>query len=147
MTISNRLILGMLFERKALRRVGTNTRFLTEITMHELSIAQSIVETVYNHVPEERRSLVSAITVEVGAASGVVADSLCFAFDALKEQVPFCSAELKIITVPFVVQCDECGKQSQNDACLMICTHCGSIEVTIISGTELIVKQIELADV
>jgi len=115
--------------------------------MHELSIAQNIVETVYNHVSEEQLSLVTAITVEVGAASGVVADSLCFAFDALKEQVPFCSADLKIIAVPFVVQCHECGKQSQNDAGLMICMHCGSTEVTIVSGTELIVKHIEVADV
>lgn len=114
--------------------------------MHEVSIAQNIAELIRENISEGHLSRVTAVTLEIGSASGVVADSLHFAFDALKQQLPFSSAVLKSTIVPFVVRCNECGKQSENDAGLMLCSECGSTDVTIISGTELILKQIELND-
>lgn len=114
--------------------------------MHELSIAQNIIDSIYDTVGEERLPYVFAVNVDIGAASGVVADSLLFAFDAIKEDAHLSSAGLQTTIIPFIVQCNECGKSSENDAGLMICCECGSTDVAVISGTELVLKQIELKD-
>ena len=41
--------------------------------MHELSIAQNILEIVHQYVPEEQRAKVQSVKVQVGRLSGVVA--------------------------------------------------------------------------
>lgn len=114
--------------------------------MHELSIAQNILETVYDHVPEDQRPLISKITMEIGAASGVVADALTFAFDAIVQDTPMRNAALNTVIIPFSVRCRECLKESQNESGFMTCQFCDSLDVSVLSGTDLVLKQIELND-
>ena len=52
-------------------------------TMHELSVAQGILDLVQHYVPEGQAPDVRAVTVRVGALSGIVADSLEFCFSAI----------------------------------------------------------------
>ena len=46
--------------------------------MHELAIAESVVETVTQRLPDAK---VTCVCLEVGALSGVVPDSIRFCFD------------------------------------------------------------------
>jgi len=114
--------------------------------MHELSIAQNILETVQEHVPDEKRPLISKVTMEIGAASGVVAEALTFAFDAIVQDTPMRNAVLDTVIVPFTVRCRECRKESQNESGYMTCLFCDSPDVSVLSGTDLVLKQIELND-
>lgn len=114
--------------------------------MHEMSLAQDIVASIREQVGTERLPLVTNVTMEIGTASGVVAESLQFAFDAIVQDTSLSSVRMNTIIVPFVVHCYHCGNDSQNDGGYMICSHCDSSDVAIISGADLILKQIELKE-
>jgi len=114
--------------------------------MHELSLAQNIIDTVRDHVREENLTRVTVVRMEVGAVSGVVADSLQFAFGAIIQDTPLRNAVLESVIIPFKVHCNECGTESGNDSGYMTCGICDSTDVKILSGTDMILKQIELND-
>ena len=77
--------------------------------MHELSLAQSILDVVARAVPPERRACVRAVRVRVGAAAGVLVESLAFCFDAIARHsrtpgavlcvVPAAGRELDVVDV------------------------------------------------
>ena len=114
--------------------------------MHELSLAQNIIDSIHDHVDHKRIPRVSKIVMEIGAASGVVSESLRFAFEAIVQDTPLRNAALESVIIPFKVQCNECGKESENDSGYMTCGVCDSANVKILSGTDMILKQIELND-
>jgi hydrogenase nickel incorporation protein HypA/HybF len=113
--------------------------------MHELSVAQSIIDIVFDHVPVSQRSLVRTVRVRVGAASGVVPESLEFCFSAVIVEGPLASATIEIESVPFVVRCGTCGAETSAESGIPICADCGAA-AEILSGTELQVKEIELVE-
>ena len=114
--------------------------------MHELSLAQNIVDSIKENVEVEKLPLVRGVKMEIGAASGVVSDSLVFAFNAIVKNSPLSSAYMVAEVVPFIVHCSDCQIDTINETGFMVCGHCGSGSVSIVSGTELVLKQIELYD-
>ena len=114
--------------------------------MHELSIAEGIVDIVRMHVPDKELNDVRSIHLNVGALSGVVADSLEFSFSAITADTPLSHARLAIDRVPFIIQCQQCGTKSESEMGTVVCPACRSSETKVISGTELQVLHIELSD-
>jgi hydrogenase nickel incorporation protein HypA/HybF len=114
--------------------------------MHELSVAQSIFDIVCQHVSRPELTLVRKVRVRVGTASGVVPDSLEFSFQAIIIDTPLSAARMEIESVPFRLQCENCHATATTDDGLRLCPQCGSVATTILSGRELHVKDIELAD-
>lgn len=115
-------------------------------TMHELSIAQSILDIVKNHVPSSDLKEVRSVRVKVGKMSGVVPESLDFSFSALITDTDLGSASLNMELVPFRVRCSSCQSVSETEFGIVLCPKCGSNRTKVISGTELQVLDIELAD-
>ncbi len=114
--------------------------------MHELSLAQNIVDSIKESVAAEKLPLVREVKMEIGAASGVVSDSLIFAFNAIVKNSSLSSAFMVAEVVPFIVHCSDCQIDTINDTGFMVCGHCGSGSVSVVSGTEMVLKQIELYD-
>ena len=114
--------------------------------MHELSIAQGILEIVQQHVPDSQAGDVRSVEVQVGRMSGVVPESLEFCFEALVRDSPFSQARLAIEPVPVRCTCRRCAAAFEIDDPIFLCPKCGSGEVQVSSGTELQVVQIELHD-
>ena len=114
--------------------------------MHELSLAQNIIDSIRENVAVEKLPMVRSVKVKIGEGSGVVPDSLIFAFDAIVQDTVLSSSRIKPVIIPFTVRCKDCHKDSVNGSGEMICSNCDSMNVKIISGTELIVHQIELVD-
>jgi hydrogenase nickel incorporation protein HypA/HybF len=114
--------------------------------MHELSIAQNILDIVREHVPEARRSEVRAVTIRLGELAGVVADSLEFCFSAIVSDTLLSQAVLKIDRIPIRMHCSTCGKISTIEGLAFLCQACAGQNIQVISGTELQVSEIELAD-
>lgn len=114
--------------------------------MHELSIAQNIVEIVEQHLPEIGVREVKSVKLKVGDLSGVVPDSLRFCFDAITAGTRLQSAVIEIEHVPFVVRCNKCGEDSTNESGVVFCDSCGGRDVSIISGNELRITEIEILD-
>jgi hydrogenase nickel incorporation protein HypA/HybF len=82
----------------------------------------------------------------VGDGAGVVIDSLEFCFNSITAGTPLQETTLKIERVPFVVRCNACGKSAVNENGFFLCTFCEGSDVALISGNELEVSAMELAD-
>jgi len=114
--------------------------------MHELSIAQNILEIVQEYVSAEHSAEVQAVKVRVGELSGVVAESLEFCFSAMVGGTALKNAVLKIERVPPRVHCSTCDNSCAADGLLFQCPACGGRAIELVSGTELQVIEIEVAD-
>lgn len=114
--------------------------------MHELSIAQSILDIVHSHVPAPQLPRVREVKLKVGELAGVVTESLAFCFTALVHETDLASATLVIDTIPYRVHCRTCNATTHATPGFRPCPRCGGTDTTLVSGTELHVLEIELHD-
>jgi hydrogenase nickel incorporation protein HypA/HybF len=112
--------------------------------MHELSIAQSILEIVDQHLPAENHNQVKSVIVRIGKLSNVLPDSLSFCFEALTRDTEFENTKLIIKTVPITIECKNCGKISETENFVFLCPSCSSNEISVIGGNDLNVEEIEI---
>jgi hydrogenase nickel incorporation protein HypA/HybF len=111
--------------------------------MHELSIAENILDIVRQSVPDEQMAAVRNIRIRVGPFAGIVPDSLKFCFDALSGDAGMEKAVLQIEQTPLAAACHECGTKSEVKNFVFRCPACGGVNLEIISGKELEVVEIE----
>jgi hydrogenase nickel incorporation protein HypA/HybF len=112
--------------------------------MHELSIADALVKQVEGIVTREGASRTTAITVEVGALSGVDPDALSAAFPFVAEASPAVSqATLQIIQIPATAVCLDCGG-SLDILEAPVCPRCGSTRLSAAEGRALNLRSVEL---
>lgn len=114
--------------------------------MHKLGIAQNVLQIVQQSVPEKSAADVRSIRMRVGQLSGVVADSLEFCFSAIVSQTDMQRANLEIERVPIISECQDCRQRFQMDDLGFFCPNCKSTNLRLISGRELEVVEIVLAD-
>jgi hydrogenase nickel incorporation protein HypA/HybF len=114
--------------------------------MHELGIAQNILEIVRQSVPDKQVAFVRWIRIRVGQLSGVVPDSLEFCFQAVVSETEMQKASLAIEQVPTIFQCKKCVSRFKAKDLEFLCPSCGNPDLEIISGKELEVVEIELAE-
>ena len=114
--------------------------------MHELGIAQNILEIVQQAVPEGQSAAVRVIRVRVGPLSGVVPDSLEFCFQAIVHETEMQGARLAIEQLPAAINCRKCSYRFETNDLEFYCQSCGSSDLEFLSGKELEVVDIELAE-
>ncbi len=115
--------------------------------MHEMSVAQNIIDIVQQAVPPDRAPAVTSVRVRLGSLSGVVVESLAFCFDALVADTPLGRARLAIERVATACDCQACGGRFEPDGLIFFCPSCGSGDVRLVSGHDLQVVDVELDDV
>lgn len=109
--------------------------------MHELSIAEALVDVVERHA--EGRP-VTRVDVRVGYLRQVVPDALSFAFALLTSGTALQDAELHIAHVPAGGRCRACGSETELDRLPLACAHCESLDVEVLTGEELCVEALEV---
>jgi hydrogenase nickel incorporation protein HypA/HybF len=109
--------------------------------MHELSIAQAIVQIAEAHAGRRR---VAAVHVRVGHLRQVVPAALAFAFELTAAGTVAEGAELELEHVPAAVRCRNCGEERTLAGFPLACPACGSAAVDIVAGEELVVDSLEL---
>jgi len=120
--------------------------FQTGEIMHESSIAHSILEIVDEQCREQGYASVEAITVRLGKATGIMPESLLFAFDALKENTVAKYATLTFEIVPVGGTCHACNKEFDVPDAQFIfeCPLCGSKSFEISRGREMEIAEMEM---
>jgi hydrogenase nickel incorporation protein HypA/HybF len=120
--------------------------FQTGEVMHESSIAHSILEIVEEQCSERGCTTVDAIHVRLGKATGVMPESLQFAFEALKEPTVAKNAKLTIELVPVGGACNDCKKDFHVDDApyVFACPLCGSSSFEITRGREMEISDMEM---
>jgi len=114
--------------------------------MHEFSIAQSILDIATEQCIERKCSVVDSIAVRLGKATGVMQESLRFAFDAIKENTPAKNAVLTFEIVPVGGMCHSCNREFDVPDAQYIfeCPLCGSASFEINRGREMEIDEIEM---
>lgn len=114
--------------------------------MHEVSIALGMVEELARIARENNAKRITGVKLKIGKMSGIVTDSLIFAFDAVKLEHPFLSsAEIFIEEVPLVYACSECGREFETeDLSFTACPDCKSYKLRILSGEEQHIENVEV---
>ena len=114
--------------------------------MHELSVAKHIVDIVSEHLEPGEVCRVKRIHVQVGTFSTIVPDLLKSGFEAAVSETSMNRASLIIHPVPLSIQCNNCGYTREIEPVDFACPECGSTDVEILSGTELVISNIEIEE-
>ena len=115
--------------------------------MHELSIVEALIEQAQREVKRSGcGGRVVRLDLRIGRLSGVCPDSLRFAWDLLAPETSLAGAELCIAEPPAVCACGDCGARTELEDLASSCPKCGSPNVTIEGGQEMLLQTIELED-
>ena len=114
--------------------------------MHELVIAESIIEMAVAEAKKRNSPSIETIKLRLGEFTGVVREALEFGFEIARQGTLAKTAVLDIEIVPLKTRCPQCGLTGQpvDDFCFL-CAGCRS-PVEIISGREMQVEYLELTE-
>ncbi|MBC2582453.1 hydrogenase maturation nickel metallochaperone HypA [Clostridium sp. DJ247] len=111
--------------------------------MHEVSIMQNSIKIVLEKAEENNIKNISKITIKIGELSGVMSDSLIFAFNSLSKGTIAEGAEFLIEKVKATAMCNDCDIVFEIDHFNKLCPNCNKFSTNILSGYELYVNTIE----
>jgi len=114
--------------------------------VHEVSIALGMVDELTRIARENNASKITLVKLKIGRLSGIVVDSLKFAFDAIKLEHPIMTkAEIIITEVPLIYKCDDCNTTFETDDIYFpACINCKAYNLSIISGEEQDIENVEI---
>lgn len=106
--------------------------------MHELSIAQNLVEIAVETAESAGMKQVKALYVKLGVLSGVVKEALEFSFEVVIEGTPLEGAKLFIEDIPVKIFCPRCQEAHDLPEPLpMRCPICGTKTGQVLAGREM----------
>lgn len=112
--------------------------------MHELAVAQALVEQVEAVIREHDATAASLIRVRIGPLAGVVPELLENAFPLVAAGSRMEHARLEFTEAPIRVRCGTCGAESAATMNRLVCGDCGDWRTRILSGDELLLESVEL---
>ena len=113
--------------------------------MHEISLVHGIFRTLQEQFPDKMESLLR-VKVKAGLLSNVQPLLMQSAWDAVLECEPeHGDVKLDMEVLPVLIECTKCGKVSQVDDYVFICS-CGEPCRNIIQGQELLISEVEFEE-
>jgi hydrogenase nickel incorporation protein HypA/HybF len=111
--------------------------------MHELGITKNIVAIVSEHAHGLK---VKRVLLEIGQLSAIMPDAIRFCFDICSQGTVLEGAKLEILEIAGLGKCCQCGLEIPLTQPFGQC-QCGSIQINLIAGQELKIKEIEIEEV
>ncbi len=113
--------------------------------MHELSIAQHLVEIATEAARDAGARRVTRVGIRVGELSCVHREALEFCFDIVTKGTLLEGAELTIEEIPVEVYCPSCDRVSRLESIQRFrCARCGQATADIRRGRELELDSLEV---
>ncbi|MBV1790141.1 hydrogenase maturation nickel metallochaperone HypA [Marinobacterium sp. D7] len=112
--------------------------------MHEMSIAEGIVQTLEEQALVQGYSRVKRVWLEIGPLAAVEQESLRFCFDAVTRGTLAEQAQLEIIELPGEAWCLACAATVPITQRYDSCSRCGSYQLQVTRGDELRIKELEV---
>ncbi len=114
--------------------------------MHELAIADSIVQSVLSEVERQGYGNLIEVGLRVGELTDIVTDSLCFGFEVLSRDTILRDTKLVIEQVPVSGECLTCRKKTSINIPVFQCEYCGGFEIKVVNGQELDIAYLKVDD-
>ncbi len=113
--------------------------------MHEVSIAQSILDTAVAECLRADFRRINSISLRIGRSSGVNIPSLVTAFDIVKADTIAAGATLVCEEVPVRGHCLDCNSDFDAESELIAsCPACNGARFRICGGRELDIMEIDV---
>jgi hydrogenase nickel incorporation protein HypA/HybF len=113
--------------------------------MHEVSIVQALIEQVEGEVRRAGASgKVSRLALSIGRLSGVCSDSIRFAVELLSPGTILEGAVVEIAEPSAICVCAACGGRTELEELCLDCPVCGSVEIRIEGGQEMLLETIDV---
>jgi hydrogenase nickel incorporation protein HypA/HybF len=116
------------------------------LRVHELAICQSVLRQVMAIPACRTASRISRITLRIGPLAGVEPDLLRRAFPLISAGTPCDGAVLAIEQTAVRVCCRLCATTSDVRPNRLICGRCGTWQVAVVQGDEMLLADVELFD-
>ncbi|OFV86113.1 MAG: hypothetical protein A2620_06220 [Acidobacteria bacterium RIFCSPHIGHO2_01_FULL_67_28] len=114
--------------------------------MHELSLAQTLLETVEAEARRRPGAHVVTVGVRVGELSGVDPEALSFSFEALVADTALAPLALAIERCPRRHRCPRCDFTFAATDSDFACPRCGSTPTRCVGGDELELTFLEVEE-
>ncbi|TAN50081.1 MAG: hydrogenase maturation nickel metallochaperone HypA [Methylococcaceae bacterium] len=112
--------------------------------MHELSLCQSIIDTIEAEARKQHFSRVRSVRLEIGALAGVDPEALRFGWEVVNAGTPAEGAALDIIGLPGAAWCFECQDTVEVEQYYDPCPHCQSHKLQVTGGQQLKIKELDV---
>jgi hydrogenase nickel incorporation protein HypA/HybF len=110
--------------------------------MHEMSYCEGVLEAVTRRAKGRR---VARVGVRIGAVHRVVADAFQQSFELAAAGGPADGATTEVVVVPVHGHCMDCRNDFEAPDPSPACPACGSLEVAVDGGDEVILEWLEYA--
>jgi hydrogenase nickel incorporation protein HypA/HybF len=114
--------------------------------MHELSVANSILETVRGEAERRPDVRIAKVGMRLGEWAGVDAEALGFCFDSLVAGSSLAPLALEIERRPRRQRCPRCERTFTVADYSTACPLCGSAETDCVGGDELELAYLEVEE-
>ncbi|GAA5113733.1 hydrogenase maturation nickel metallochaperone HypA [Haloechinothrix salitolerans] len=108
--------------------------------MHELALAQAVVETITERTGDDQ---VVLVRLEIGKLSGVEVDAIRFCFDVVTAGTTVEGADLEIDEPSGQARCRSCGAACELSDLWGRC-ECGGIDLEVTSGDQLRIQEVRV---
>ena len=112
--------------------------------MHEIGIAQDILEQILNRAKKENARSIHKIKLRIGTLSGVVEEALRFALEVAVKDTIARDAEIRLEKVQARCHCSICDKTFEPVDIIFLCPDCGTLSSKILKGRELEIVELEI---
>jgi hydrogenase nickel incorporation protein HypA/HybF len=110
--------------------------------MHEFGLCEGVLDAVRTRAAGRP---VAGIRVRCGVRHAVDPASMAQAFTMIAAGTEAADADVDVVTVPARVTCRDCGATGESTDLLAACDRCGSVNVDISGGEELILESVRYA--
>ncbi len=114
--------------------------------MHELGIANSVLEAVRMEAQRHSGTRVLKVGMRVGELAGVDPNALSFCFDSLVKGTELEPLALEIEFIPRRHRCSRCGRTFVVVDYCVACPDCGATQTDCMSGNELELVYLEVEE-
>ncbi len=113
--------------------------------MHEMSLAEGVLQLIEDAARKQEFEKVTAVWLEIGQLSGVEVEAMSFCFDVVTRDSIADGARLEIIALPGTGWCMKCAMTVPMAEVFGECPQCGGHQMQVTGGTEMRVKELEVA--
>ena len=111
--------------------------------MHEMALAEEVLQIVQDTARREGLRRVHALWLEIGRLSSVEPEAMRFCFDAVARGSIAAGARLEIVAAAGSAWCEECRAEFELAALGEPCPQCGGYRLRVTGGTQMRVQQMQ----